>query len=86
MNKPKLSFIKNAKPKADDRNWCVSVFGWQCAPDGTVSGTVVEAVETNSLGLAILAAHRMLEVHGPQVAELITLEIATASLIDGGKI
>ena len=86
MTQPKTSFLKNVKPKAQDRNWRVSVFGWKCESDGTVSGEVIEAVEANNLGLALLAAHRMLDVHGPQVAELITLEIATADLIDGGMV
>lgn len=86
MTQPKTSFLKTAKPTAQDRNWRVCVFGWKRESDGTVSGEVVETVEANNLGLALLAAHRMLDVHGSQVAELITVEIATADLVDGGLV
>jgi hypothetical protein len=86
MTQPKKSFIKSVKPKARDHNWCVSVFGWRRNPDGTMSGGVAQSVETDDLGLALLAAHRMLDVHGPLVDELITVEIAAAELIDGGLV
>ncbi len=86
MNPSKPSFLRNWKPKTQDKNWRVSVFGWECAPDGTVSGEVVDAVETNDLNLAILAAHRMLDLHAPKAAKLVTLEIAAAELIDKGAI
>jgi hypothetical protein len=86
MSPSKKSFLKSLQPKAQNQNWRVSVFGWQCAPDGAVSGEVVDAVETNDLNLAILAAHRMLDLHTPKAAHLITLEIAAAELIDKGGI
>ena len=86
MTLPKRSFSKRVKPKARDHNWCVSAFGWRRNPDGTMSGGVVEAVETNDLGLALLAAHQLLDVHGPLVDQLITVEIAAAELIDGGLV
>ncbi|WP_068493335.1 hypothetical protein [Paramagnetospirillum marisnigri] len=86
MTPSKKSFLKSLQPKAQNQNWRVSMFGWQCEPDGTVSGEVVDAIETNELGLAIMAAHRLLDLHAPQMAQLITLEIAATDLIEGGQI
>jgi hypothetical protein len=86
MTESKTSFLKNLKPMPHVQNWRVSVFGWKCECDGIVSGEVIEAVETNDIGLALLAAHRMLDVHGPRAAQMITVEIAAAELIDGGQI
>ena len=86
MTESKTSFLKKLQPKPHEQNWRVSVFGWQCAADGTVSGEEVEAVETNDIGLALLAAHQMLDVHGPRTAQMITVEIAASDLIEKGKV
>jgi hypothetical protein len=86
MKQPRSSFIKSLRPKTQDQNWRVSMFGWQCDPDGTVSGEVVDAIETNGLDLAIMAAHRLLDLHAPKMAQLITLEIAATDLIESGQI
>ena len=86
MNKPKPSFIKNLKPTNLEGPWRVSLFHWEVAPDGPVHGHVVEAVEASDLELARLAARRLLDTAIPQGTKLITLEIATSRLIDGGQI
>ncbi len=82
----KPSFLKNLKPQNPEGPWRVSLFHWEVAPDGPVHGHVAEAIEASDLELARLAARRLLGSPIPQGTKLITLEIATSSLIDGGQI
>jgi hypothetical protein len=83
MTKKPQSFLRRLKGAASSP-WRVSLFRWEVKPREPASGTVVEDIEASDIELAILAAHRLIDKYATGAMPMITVEIMSTEMGEGG--
>jgi hypothetical protein len=76
-------FARTTLPLVEDGQWRVCVLKWTPRKGAPVTGTELAAIETSDLGLAIMAAHRLIDLHGHEAAPFVSVEIVSADPAQG---
>jgi len=82
-DKKKTAFIRTSLPIVGHGKWRVAFNRWFAINDEPVTGWEVEEIITNDFRLAVMAAHRLLDVHAEKNGPFFSIDIGTADPAKG---